>query len=316
MQPNIPALLHEQYRFYTAELGRTHQGLSKLYRKLARIERVLAAREERTLTRKDKKKIQWTRTVTRDTVHKLEAQQAGLHEYLRQCGDLIASYGSTSIASVYHLPPTPWTAHLPPSPYAAPFSPYSPVAANPWTSVPARPCIGGDGVQQGPQYWDLSMLRERRQSSPNASSADSGFYEPAMYAQPFDLEGASDPNHVFAHELMSPGSTYSSHAEASAGSKKSSFSEGDDLPELPNSPVSPSARLGADIAKGTTTGHRRRYSENAIQLIEDRLAAPRPQQQRGTSVGPAPRSKRNRDVEDRSFEERHVEEAASVVVHG
>ncbi|KAK4544928.1 hypothetical protein LTR36_003833 [Oleoguttula mirabilis] len=341
MQPDIPALLHAQHRFYTAELGRTHQALSKLYRKLAKGERQLAEREQRILTRKDYKKIQWTRSVTRETVRKLEVQQAGLHEYLRQCSDLIASYDAATTRaqgaqqSAYHVSPmTPWTApHLPPgppSPYAMPFSPYSPVAANPWTAAPARACLGGNvgnSGQQGPQYWDLSMLRERRQSSPNAlSAADSGFHEPAMYGQPFGLlEGASDANHVFAHELMSPGSTYSSSGgdDASAletRSKKLSLSsEKDDVPELLHSPVSPSAKLGADVAPGATSvgrGHKRRYSENAIQLIENRLAAPRTQQQRGTSAGPVCRGNRNGDAEDRMFGERRAEELASIEVEG
>lgn len=314
MQTNIPALLHEQHRYYTSELALTHQALSKLYRKLAKIERVLAEREERTLTRKDKKKIQWTRSVTKDTVNKLEAQQMGLREYLRQCNDLIASYEATSSQSVYHLPPTPWTAHLPPSPYAMPYTPYSPIAAHPWSVVPARACFGGDAGQQGPQYWDLSMLRERRQSSPNASSADSGFYEPPMYGHPFGLEGVRDPNHVFAHEMMSPGSTYSDVQATAPQSKRSSLSEKDDVPEMLHSPASPSARLGADITGVNSTGHKRRYSENAIQLIETRLTAPRPQMQRGTSLGPVPH--RHSDSENQAVGERHVDDAEVIEAEG
>ncbi|KAK5133690.1 hypothetical protein LTR08_007444 [Meristemomyces frigidus] len=306
MQINMLALLHEQLRFYTTELGRTHQALSKLYRKLAKIERVLAEREERVLSRKDKKKLQWARSMAKSTVEKLEAQQGWLHEYLRQCNNLIASYETSSPveSSVYHLPATPWTAHLPPSPYGHSFSPYSPIASNPWThATPARSpaCVDGERAQQRPQYWDLSMLRERRQSSPDAASADSGFYEPAMYGQPFHLghEGFSDPNHVYAHEMMSPGSTYSSATNAAGASTLSTpvtpatemspgSEKADDVPELLSSPIRPTKLGVAEDTGAGASGHRRRYSENAIQLIENRLATPQSHQhKRGTSVGPS-----------------------------
>jgi len=305
MQTHMLALLQERHRFYTSELGQTHQSLSKLYRKLGKIERVLSEREQRELNRKVKKRLQWAKSVTKSTVENLELQQASLHELLRQCNDLISSYEppSSAVSSFYHLPQTPWTAHLPPSPFGT-FSPYSPVASNPWT---ARPTAGEQGTQ-GPQYWDLSMLRERRGSSPHGSSADSGFYEPAVtLGIGLGLEAHNDPNHVYAHEIMSA-STYSS-AEPSTPNK-STLSEKDDVPELPISPLSPTSptKVGAE---GTTTelGHKRRYSENAIQLIESRLAVPyRPQLLKGTSVGPVPGHKRK--VSDNpDGGERHVEGA-------
>lgn len=290
VQTDLLSLLHSQHHSYTTELGSTHRALSKLYKKLARVERALVERQERGLNRQDKKKLYWTRSVAKSTVEILELQQASLQEYLRQCNDLIASYEQQS---TYHLPATPWTAHLPSSPYAAafsphePFSPYSPIASNPWTAeLPSRPCREDQSVQR-PQYWDLSMLRERRQSSPNASSAaDSGFCEPVMYAQPFGFEGFSDPDHVYAHELMSV-STYSSGSEAptlSERSKKSSLSEGDRVSELFASSLSFAAKAGAKMAARPGT-HRRRYSENAVQLTASRPAVQDKSWQRGMSVG-------------------------------
>lgn len=301
-------ILQTQHRYYTAELARTHQALSKLYRKLAKIEKALAEREERELTRKEKKKLQWAKSVTRSTAHKMEWQQASLQEYLRQCNNLMQSYQ----ASLYHLPQTPWTAHLPPSPYPL-FSPYSPIAPNPWSA--AGP-VGASVNQQRPQYWDLSMLRERRQSSPNASSADSGFYEPAMYGHPFPLveEGASfDAEHVLAHEIMSA-SIYSPIVQDSPTpgnrSKKSSLSEKDELPELLSSPLMSPAKAGAveSSPKAAVPSHKRRYSENAIQLIESRLSVPWPQQ-RGTSVGPVTAERRKVELHVQMSGKREAEDA-------
>ncbi|KAI6843672.1 hypothetical protein KC340_g1112 [Hortaea werneckii] len=314
MQVDILALLHHQQRFYNHELGRTHQVLSKLYSRLAQAEQILSEREQRALTRKDKKKQQWTKSVARVAVRKWERQQAELHEYLRQCNELIISYGqatqppmsATTMDGGWHLPQTPWTAHLPSSPWSDafgyPLSPngmYSPVAANPW-NYPAQPTGMGfdpnDGVGMqgsGPQYWDLSMLREREQPSPHESLADSGFHEPAAINGEQSLGVVSavdnDPNHVYVHERLSastndravPARRRSARVERS----DSRSSEKDELPCLLSSPASPT-KMGAEAAGGW---HQRRYSENAIQLIESRLSRSR-HSQRGKSVDLVPRS--------------------------
>ena len=273
-QPGYLPLLHEQQRYYTAELGRTHQALSKLYKKLAKTERDLASWQESGFNRKVKKKMQWSRSVSKQSVGKLEREQADLHECLRQCNELMTFYNGPEC----DIPPRPyWTAY--------PLTPFSPVPGTPWTAGPYRPCLG-EQTQERPQYWDLSMLRERRQSSPHASSADSGFYEPAMYGHPFGLSTTNDSNHRYAHEQMSP------HAlefiPSPQRSKKSSLSEEDDLPEIV-SPVSPT-KLGADVS-APSSPRRRRYSENAISLIESRLSLPMAHQ-RGSSVDIAPSMKR------------------------
>lgn len=250
LRPDMLALLHHQHRFYTTELAKTHRSLGKLYKKLTKTERLLLEWKEKELTRKDKKKLQWDRGTTKSQVKALEVQQAFLHDYLRQCNDLIASYDVG-----YHLPATPWTAHLPPMGFG-----YEPVPATPWTAGPF------EERQPQPQYWDLSMLREHTP----LSAADSGYHEPtnALYGEP-----VNDPNHVWAHELMH---TTTSNDESDSTSKKSSISEKDDMPELA------SASSGAADDQLKSPGHRRRYSENTIQLIESRLAA------KPAWVGPVP----------------------------
>ncbi|TKA83147.1 hypothetical protein B0A55_00703 [Friedmanniomyces simplex] len=273
------SLLYTQHRYYTSELASTHQKLGQLYKKLAKIELHLTNWESKGLNRKDKKKVKWTQTVTEQSVQNLEGQQVNLEQYLRQCNELIAAYEP----SVYHLPTTPWTAHLPTSPWRGPtFSAYSPVAPSPWTR----------GERQGPQYWDLSMLRERRrQSSPNDSSADSGFHEPTpAYTQSafaIGEEAVPDPDHVFAHELIAATAALGETAVARSGTSSVSESK-DEVPELPASISNTAAELDA-IAEGIADLacllRRRRHSENAIQLVESQ---PRLRHQRGESMGAVP----------------------------
>ncbi|KAI7242081.1 hypothetical protein KC352_g14706 [Hortaea werneckii] len=178
---------------------------------------------------------------------------------------------------------------------------YSPVAANPW-NYPAQPTGMGfdpnDGVgmqRSGPQYWDLSMLREREQPSPHESLADSGFHEPAAtngeQSQGVASVVDNDPNHVYVHELLSGSTNGGDRAiparrpSARMERSDSRSSEKDELPCLLASPTSPT-KMGAEAAGGW---HKRRYSENAIQLIESRLSRSR-HSQRGKSVDLVPRS--------------------------
>ncbi|KAK3678021.1 hypothetical protein LTR78_002116 [Recurvomyces mirabilis] len=279
--------LHTQHNYYNSELADVHKTLGKQYKKLARAERALDQREEKGLSRKEKKKLQWARSVTRNIVQKLEWQRRIVEDDLRRCNNLIAWHEP----SVYHLPTKPWTAHLPQSPFT-PFSPYSPAGPSPW-HAPAMP--------PRPQYWDLSVIRERRRSSPNVSSTDSGFYEPAMYGRPVfgdHADIAIDTNHIFAHEIMSA-SVYSPVEGAAftpdSRSKKSSLSsEKDDVPELVKSPPISYARAGAACDVDELRGHRRRFSENAIQFIESRMATAK-DHHRGASVGPVPSDRRRGD---------------------
>lgn len=278
-QPPMLPLLYQQHNHYVAELGHTHQALSKLYKKLAKVERVLAERQERELSRSDKKKWQYTRSLAKKAVGNLESQQALLHDNLRQCNNLIASYEQ---GGGYDTPVTPWTAHVPPSPFLyTPFSPITPVTSSPWTPHPRRPSAN-NGTETAPQYWDLSMLRERRLSSPydSTATADSGFYEPGIHGLNVNAEPFNHTNHVYAHELMSP--MFYSPFAGSSGTNESSLSptrreRSDVVPEL-QTPTSP-------VKVGAQSSHKRCYSANAVQLIEDRLASPTAKPQRGMSVG-------------------------------
>lgn len=269
---DVLQLLYHQHNSYTVELGRTHQFLSKLYKKLAKVERVLAEKQERELSRSEKKKWQYMRTLSKRATANLESQQASLHDALRQCNELIASYEQSAYSSAVS---TPWT-QVPPSPYL--FTPYSPIAYTPWTASPPGPMIGRPS-ETTPQYWDLSMLQERRQSSKDNSSADSGYYEPLIPGVETNEE-SFDPDHVYAHELMSP-TVHNPLAKPFAMAPKninSSTDESDEVPAL----RAPPATLDA---QRSTCQHKRCYSVDAIQLDQSPPDTSGPK--RGASVGPA-----------------------------
>jgi hypothetical protein len=55
------------------------------------------------------------------------------------------------------------------------------------------------------QYVDATPTQETSQHQARSSSPDSGFSEPALYSQPFDLDLSQDQgNHTFSHELQHP----------------------------------------------------------------------------------------------------------------
>jgi hypothetical protein len=55
------------------------------------------------------------------------------------------------------------------------------------------------------QYVDATPTQESFQHQARSSSPDSHFSEPALYAQPFDLDLSQDQsNHTFSHELQHP----------------------------------------------------------------------------------------------------------------
>jgi len=251
VQTNMLSLLHYQHQMYTSELAASHRTLSKQYKKFARIERGLSDWKERGLVRKDKKKLQWDRATTRTAVKDSEAHQALLRDYLRQCGDLIASYSP----QVFHSAPDPW-ATSPPSPMADAFAPGSPMPPTPWTAGPFEERVAWN--REEPQYWDLSMLREP-QPPLLTGTPDSGFHEPTS-------RGLSN-NETTASVNDSATSLEANPSRTTAPSDGSSISEKDMLPELA-APSSP-AKLGAEAPESC---HRRRYSENAIATIESRLA--------------------------------------------
>lgn len=257
----MTSMLCEQRRHYTEELGTTHKELSKLYKKLADIELDLSQRLEKHLTRQEKKKLQWSRALTKKTVERLESQQAWLHAYLYQHKSLLDLYSQEKRSTPTTLCTTPAS----PSVYAATLVDL-PSPNSLWSAGPCQTSFAPQ-YYQPPQYWDLSMLHERRDSSPYALSANSGFFEsPPMYAH-----NAPEPV-VVSHD--------SEHSAPTASRKSSSGSEKDDLPELA---LHSFANSGAE----PTPLRKRRYSDNAIQLIESRLAVPK-SRHRNISLGHLP----------------------------
>lgn len=258
MQSPLLSMLHIQHRYYTSELGNTHKQLGQAYKKLARIELEFIQRHEKNLTRQQKKALQWSKSLTTALLKSLESQQTWLHDYLQQCTSLIASYEGSMA--------TPWSA-------VSSTDPYSPA---PWSMT--APAYFLPQQQQAPQYWDLSMLHERRDSSPFAPSADSGYVEANASVFPYSQEStdllSTNPNN---------GSSVAA-ARVEPQSKKSSVSEHDDVPELREPTVLPT-QPGAPA----NPTRQRRYSENAIQIIENRLALPKQtRHQRGQSESATP----------------------------
>jgi len=258
-------LLQTQHRSYTAELSTTHQSLSKLYKKLARTEQALVERDEKQLSRKQKKQLQWSKSTMRSAVEKLEWQQGYLHQSLAQCESLLGSYCAPS-----HWAQPQWMPRMPPTSFDLSLR-FPGTAMSFVTSAHQPP----------PQYWDLSMLQERRQSGPYARSADSGFHEPAAHVHALALsqEAVDDPDHVFAHELMFPSTTrVPEKVQRETGSLLSA--EKDDAYKLPKSPM--------PRTKQIMLAHRRRHSENPARLTEGAFV----ERQRATSVSLASESRR------------------------
>lgn len=267
-------ILYQQHYQYTTELGQTHQALSKLYKKLAKVERVLAERQDRGLTRADRKKWQYTRALSKRAVANLENKQLSLHDHLRQCNNLIASYeqgASYDSASSTQMPPSPYM-----------FTPYSPVDYAFWPFTPHKPGLGGpDGLAL--QYWDLSMLRE---TSPS-TAADSGYHEGLLSGQ--DSDGTVDvTSHVLALDVVSP---FNPSAAPFENSQESRLEEKDNVSELKESLGS--AQVGAE---SPNAHHKRGYSVDAVQSNLGLLATPSKMlTTRATSVGPVPARKKARE---------------------
>lgn len=188
-------MLHTLYggsEQYTHQLGTTHQALSELYRNLAKIERTLAERHERALSRKAKKQLQYQRSMTKNNVKNLEAQQAYLHTLLQRChGQIASSEHSLCIhrcASWANSSISPWT----------PFIPDLSTIYGPWTLATQQSCHIMS-QHASPCWTPSSTLEIRRESSPFAASSDSGFHEPPMFGQPPGFHEAFGPSNATSH---------------------------------------------------------------------------------------------------------------------
>lgn len=324
VRPDMLALLYGQHQSYTAELGQTHQKLSKQYKKMSKVERVLSERQDRHLCREERKKWQYSRVLTKRNIADMESQQARLHDMLRQCNDLIASFEHGG--SAYNFPMTRWvgmasgatefsSAQLPPSPFL--FTPFSPIAFPPsYTPGLHGSSFGGASSSEShPQYWDLSMLAEprrgRRLSSPYAdadgSSANSRLYDALLHSVGFGVN--EDPPATDArgqHEgLMSPlapefvfgGDIRLKDDSTTSTATSGIITERDDVPDMYLSPAKSGAALSGrnDSGKSASSSHKRCYSENAVQLDNGShlhlpamaIASTSSAAKRGTSVGRA-----------------------------
>lgn len=267
-QPNWLDLLHAQHRYYTGELGNTHRLLARQYSKLAQFELELLERHERELTRQDKKRLQWSRSNAKSAIKKLESQQAWLRNYLSQCSSFIAVHDQ----SAYTTPVTPWS---PPSSYTT-----TSFSLGPSQWPVETPTTPPSHHQQAPQYWDLSTFGGRRESSSYAPSAsvDSGFYEPHTFVAPLATPENDEQNP--AHDFIDPfAESGDDDRIVTAPRSRSSVSSEriDEVPELLSS-----AQVG-----NSESPRNRRYSEDAIRLIESRLNVTR-SHRRGNSAGAVP----------------------------
>lgn len=236
-------LLYDQHRYYASLFSESHRSLVKQYRKLAEIQLTLAERHEIHMLRREKKYLQWSRSKVKKEIQVLERQQECLERCLRRCGDLITSYAQTATTTT--ATPGRWTRY---------YCTQVPYPMSYFSTMPTVSQFSGmKDAEELPKYWDLSMLRERGGSTASVPSADSGFYEPSLYSQPLSHACASASPPAALMSLISQ-------------PRQNSFqSESDVIGELESMP-SPE-RPGA--------GRQRRYSENAIQLIESRFASPK-----------------------------------------
>ncbi len=231
-QPEAPGYYQAQYSYYAEQLSKTHQDLSTQYRRLSDIEKRLEERLELGITRKDKKKLQWSRALTRKTIGDLETQQSCLSNYLCQWNAILGIYGRPNDVNVATscLRPPPLQLH------------------HPDYSSPGASGTQGQGLGPWTQYWDLSWLRSRRRSSSNHScSTDSGFYEPCWYPTRPGYGMTADCPVFKQRDDNSAMKPHESISMASTSSEK------DDVPGLPP-PASQRTR--------------RRYSENAIDVAK------------------------------------------------
>lgn len=261
--PDVLALLYDQQRNYNAQLDQNHESLSKLYGKLARVERVLATEREFQMKRSCRKKWKWTQLLTKRSITALQDRQEVLYQHLDQCASLIGSYYEQTIAPS----PTPWM-HLPPSPCM--LTPSTPFPFSPWAANFSR---GSSSDDSETTYWDLSRLRE---PSPFSSMVDSGYYEPQSEVVENDQPSFDWLDESFSLEIPSPMGNDSGQLclpLVVTSDAEAPIEEGD------SRAVTSATTLGAQ-------SHRRCVSAEVGSMMNGGLHV-LPSSKRGTSVGPA-----------------------------
>jgi hypothetical protein len=275
-RPDVLALLHEQQRNYNAQLGESHEGLSKLYKKLAKVECVLAEQQVRGTKRSDSRKWKYTQILTKKSIATLQARQDTLHQHLAQCISLIGSYSEQTLIS----PASPWMT-LPPSPFML-----TPSTAFPFSPWAANFSGGSSSEESETTFWDLSRLRE---PSPFSSMADSGYHEPGPMDNANEGPSFSELDQIFSHAtlLSSEDNARPVHYVPSPKSSDvSTASEKDEVPEI---------QFSSSPTKSGAQKHRRCVSADNPQLVDGGLDVPSSSSKRGTSVGPIAGQSRNGD---------------------
>ncbi|CZT18538.1 uncharacterized protein RCC_04383 [Ramularia collo-cygni] len=265
VRPDVLALLYDQQRNYNAQLGQNHESLSKLYRKLAKIEQVLAVEPERHMKRACRKKWKYSQVLTKKSITSIQDKQDILYQLLDQCASLIGSYHEQTLT-----PATPWM-HLPPSPYM--LTPSSSFPFSPWAANFSGASSSEDSETT---FWDLSRLRE---PSPFSSMADSGYHESQDHQDSNDQPTFRELDLIFSSGALAPSDDSTRHlcVPLATRSDVPIMSEQNDRSDL-QAPSSPT-RSGAQT-------HRRCVSAEYAQLVDGSLVVPA-SSKRGTSVGPA-----------------------------
>ena len=236
-------LLYDRHRYFTDLVNDSRRTLERQYERLAKIETAIVQRYESQMPRKQKKQLQWSRAKTKRSIQDIERQQFYLRGWIRHYEEIMG-------ACAYAGSMSGWNNPAPQLPY--PVTPFSAIS-----TVQLTIMIGD--CEEPTKYWDLSILRERGGSAASVPSADSGFYEPSAYSR------------TVQHDLGSV-SPFAAAISPSVHPRQDSFhSENGTIGELCMMP-SPT-KVGAEVHG--SRHNQRRYSENAMQLIESRIASPK-----------------------------------------
>ncbi|KAF2240099.1 hypothetical protein EV356DRAFT_495974, partial [Viridothelium virens] len=307
MDPLAPQLvLHQQHTYLSSELVRVNHVLGSLASKKTRLDRLLNEADT-SLVRTKKRKMKQARFLTNKSFEKAQREQAVLRENLNATETEIRAWQEAETSRFvaqyqYNMPwVVPQTQYFPES--AHNFSGtstaaigaaqcYEPRWFRDWNTASLE-------LEQATTSQDFTYPQEIAQSTHDStdsisSKADSGFEEPPMYMMPFDLPINYDASqHIYAHEIFyqpptqvqaptvpPPGTVVPNQIFGPPVSALPSTQEDTVSPRtnahLQSAPVHfPSHVLDTapqSLQEEAESHHRRRYSENAVQIIEHRLS--------------------------------------------